>query len=47
MLGLGLLYPMYYELKQLFVIGWDEYLADVNNYTDMLYIWGSIANIFL
>ena len=47
MLGIGLIYPMYYETTQLRIIGSLNYLTDINNYMDMLYIWGSIANVFL
>ena len=47
MLSVGLVYPMYYESKQLRIIGSANYLTDINNYMDMLYIWGSIANVFL
>lgn len=47
MLCLGVIYPMWYESKQLTRIGWSKYLQDANNYTDFFYIWGSIANLFL
>ena len=47
MLSVGLLYPMYYETKQIRTIGSSNYLTDINNYMDMLYIWGSVANVFL
>ena len=46
-LGFGVLYPMWYELRQFKVIGWEDYLQDIGNYNDMLYIWGSFVNIFL
>lgn len=47
MLGLGLIYPIQYEMRQLWLMGITNYASDVNNYTDFLYIWGSIANVVI
>lgn len=47
LLAIGVIYPAYYDFKQLFKVGIEEYLSDLGNYSDMIYIWGSIVNVFL
>jgi hypothetical protein len=47
LLLLGIVYPLQYETRQLFHVGLTEYLININNYMDFLYIWGSIANVVL
>jgi hypothetical protein len=39
---LGILYPLIYETLQMYKAGF-EYLTDLGNYIDLLYIWGSVA----
>lgn len=43
----GILYPMFYDLVQLYKSGFVVYFSDVNNYADFLYIWLSVANAIL
>ena len=45
LLALGIMYPTLYDWSQMFRSGLSEYLADMWNYIDMLYIWSSIGNI--
>lgn len=47
LLAIGIIYPAYYDFKQLFTIGMTAYFSDLTNYSDCLYIWGSLINIFL
>jgi hypothetical protein len=47
LLAIGTIYPAYYDFKQLFKIGLLDYFSDLGNYSDCLYIWGSIANVIL
>ena len=39
----GIIYPLIYETVQMFKTGLFEYLTDLGNYVDLLYIWGSVA----
>lgn len=39
----GTIYPALYDFSQMIRIGLTEYCSDAWNYTDMLYIWASIA----
>ena len=39
---LGILYPFLYELVQVYQIGFSDYLTDLGNYVDLVYILGSI-----
>ena len=43
----GILYPWWYDTRQLFRSGFREYFSDMSNYFDMLYIYGGIANVIL
>jgi hypothetical protein len=47
LLAVGIIYPAYYDFKQLYRMGVEAYFADISNYSDILYIWGSIINVFL
>jgi hypothetical protein len=40
---IGVIYPACYEAVQMFKNGIGEYLSDLGNYIDLIYIWGSIA----
>ena len=44
---LGIIYPAWYDFNQLYRMGLTEYFSDFGNYSDCLYIWGSISNLFL
>jgi hypothetical protein len=46
-LGLSLIYPLFYDLTQLVKGGLTNYLSDKWNYLDMLLTWGSVLNIIL
>ena len=46
-LFLGIIYPAYYDCSQLYKVGLTEYFSDLGNYSDCIYIWGSIINVFL
>ena len=39
----GIAYPLIYETVQMFKQGLFEYLSELGNYVDLLYIWGSVA----
>ena len=43
----AIIYPTTYEFVQQYKIGFRKYLSDLNNYSDILYCWGGIANVFL
>ena len=43
----GVIYPALYDFTQLYKMGLTDYFSDPGNYTDCLYIWGSIINVFL
>jgi hypothetical protein len=47
LLAIGIMYPAYYDFLQLYRVGLTEYFANLTNYSDCLYIWGSIINVFL
>lgn len=47
MLAVGILYPWLYDMTQMFRGGFYDYFSDLQNYADMLYIYGSLVNIFL
>ena len=47
LLAVGILYPAFYDFKQLYIIGIRNYFSDIGNYSDCLYIWGSLVNVFL
>ena len=47
LLILGILYPLYYEIFQLWKYGIVDYFSSLQNYSDIVYIWGSVANFFL
>jgi hypothetical protein len=47
LLAVGIVYPAYYDFSQLYRIGMTSYFADPTNYSDCLYIWGSIINVFM
>jgi len=46
-LAIGIVYPAIYDGLQLYLSGICDYLSDPWNYIDFLYIYGSIANVFL
>lgn len=43
----GVLYPFLYELVQCNQIGFKDYVTDLGNYVDLVYILGSIAMTFV
>ena len=43
----GILYPMIYEIIQMFKIGLEDYFTDLGNYADLVYIFGSVAMSFV
>lgn len=43
----GILYPMIYEIIQMFKIGLEDYFTDLGNYADLVYIFGSVAMAFV
>jgi hypothetical protein len=47
LLAIGILYPALYDITQLFRGGIGDYFSDLSNYGDLLYIYGSLANIIL
>ena len=47
LLIIGILYPLYYEIFQLCKQGITDYFSQLQNYSDIVYIWGSVANFFL
>ena len=47
LLAIGILYPAGYDISQMLRVGLSDYLADVWNYSDLLYIWSSVANVIL
>lgn len=44
---LGVVYPALYEFVQMLKVGPSDYLSDMGNYIDLIYIWGSIAMTFV
>lgn len=44
---LAIIYPTTYEFVQQYKIGFRKYLSDINNWSDIIYCWGGIANVFL
>ena len=44
---LGVAYPAAYDTRQFYMAGLTDYLKDPTNYSDLLYIWGSVANAIL
>ena len=44
---IGILYPMIYEIIQMFKIGLEDYFTDLGNYADLVYIFGSVAMSFV
>jgi hypothetical protein len=45
MLLIGIIYPMSYDLSQLYRAGFKEYFSDPQNYSDQLYVWCSVINV--
>jgi hypothetical protein len=43
----GVLYPTWYDTLQLIKVGPKAYFSDLGNYSDILYTWGSIVNVYL
>ena len=41
----GLVYPMFYEIKQLYRCGFWAYFSDVSNYIDITYMAAAGSNI--
>lgn len=44
---LGILYPMVYDMAQMYKAGISVYFSDTANYADFIYIWGSVGNAIL
>ena len=44
---MGILYPAIYDFKQLLINGIADYLSDLKNIADFIYIYGSIANVVI
>lgn len=44
---LGVIYPMCYDFRQMYNEGIAKYFSDPGNALDLLYIWGSVANVVL
>ena len=42
---LGIIYPMVYDLTQLYKQGVTDYFSSIQNYSDQLYVWCSVANV--
>ena len=40
----GVAYPAVYDTRQFYQAGLSAYLSDMSNYSDLIYIWGSVAN---
>ena len=47
LLILGVVYPAMYESRQLMGTGFVDYFSEYQNYSDLLYIWGSVTNVIL
>ena len=47
LLAVGILYPWLYDMSQMVRGGVYAYFSDVQNFADLLYIYGSIGNIIL
>jgi hypothetical protein len=45
LLMIGIIYPMFYDLRQLYLLGPKEYFQDIFNYSDQIYVWASFANV--
>lgn len=45
LLIVGILFPMCYDLTQLYRTGVTEYFADIQNYSDQMYVWCSVMNV--
>ena len=43
----GVVYPAWFETYQLFSGGIRDYFSDLGNYSDIIYIWGSVTNVIL
>ena len=46
-LFIGVIYPTLYDFREFYLLGFIDYFSDLGNYTDCLYIWGSLMNVFL
>lgn len=47
LLAVGIIYPALYDMTQMVRGGLLDYFSDLQNYGDMLYIYGSLVNIIL
>lgn len=47
LMTVGILYPAFYDLIQLIKLGPIDYFAELWNFIDVLYIFGSMSNILL
>ena len=45
LLAVGVAYPAVYDTRQFYMAGLTGYLSDMSNYSDLIYIWGSVANV--
>lgn len=44
---LGIVYPSLYECRQVYLSGYKEYFSSLGNISDIIYIFGSVANVYL
>jgi len=44
---LAVVYPAWYDTAQLWNSGWRVYFSELQNYSDLIYIYGSILNVIL
>ena len=47
MLIFAVLYPAWYDTTQMIKGGIREYFSEIQNYSDLCYIWGSVVNVVL
>jgi hypothetical protein len=45
LLMMGIIYPMFYDIRQLYLMGPKEYFQDIFNYSDQIYVWASFFNV--
>ena len=45
LLMMGIIYPMFYDIRQLYLLGPKEYFQDIFNYSDQIYVWASFFNV--
>ena len=47
LMGLAIVYPTCFELFQQYKLGFRKYFSDIGNYSDILYTWGGILNLYV